>query len=610
MNARHATAALLCLALGACAKPSGPPPGEATSPGPAQAADAALGQLVEDYFEEYLAQNPVAATFIGDHRYDDRLPPGGPADRAAAQGLEQRYHERLATVDRAALSPAGLVNHEVFDYGRRLALEGFAWPAHLLPLEQVNNAASFFAQLGSGKTVQPFATVQDYENFARRMEQFPAWADQAIAWMREGMAKGVVQPRIVMERVLPQLAAQVSETPEASVFWQPVANMPQAIAGAERERLTARYRQLIGERVIPAYRRLHEFVRDEYLPKCRASVGLGALPDGARWYAFLARAYTTTETPVEEIHQLGLTEIARLDGEIAKLAGRIGFAGSVAALAESMRKDPRFVFAQPGDLVAAYAELRERVAASVPRLFGVMPKAALDVRPIEDFRAASAPAAEYWAPSADGSRPGIFFVNTHDLPARPSYEVETIFLHEAIPGHHFQIALAIENPALPRFRRYGSDDAFSAAPDFSTAYVEGWALYAESLGEELGLYTDPYRKLGNLFAESWRAARLVVDTGLHARGWSREQAIDYLLAHTASSRTDATAEVERYIAWPGQALAYKTGELTIRRLRTRAERELGASFDVRGFHAAILADGALPMTVLEARIGRWIEAQR
>jgi uncharacterized protein (DUF885 family) len=610
MNVRNATAALLCLALGACAKPPGPPPGESSGASGAPAADATLGRLVEDYFEEYLAQNPVAATFIGDHRYDDRLPPGGPAERAAAQALEQRFHERLETVGRAALSPAGLLNYEVFDYGRRLALEGFAFPAHLLPLDQLNNAATFFAQMGSGTTVQPFATAEDYERFARRMEQFPAWADQAIAWMREGAAKGVVQPRIVMERVLPQLAAQIVATPEASVFWQPVANMPPAIAGAERERLAARYRGLIGERVIPAYRRLHQFVRDEYLPKCRASVGLAALPDGERWYAFLARAYTTTEAPVEEIHQLGLAEIARLEAEIAKVAGRVGYRGSVAALAESMRRDPRFAFAKPGDLVAAYADLRERVTANVPRLFALMPKAALEVRPMEDFRAASAPAAEYWAPSADGSRPGVFYVNTYDLPARPSYEVETIFLHEAIPGHHFQIALAIEDPALPRFRRYGSDDAFSAAPDFSTAYVEGWALYAESLGDELGLYTDPYRKLGNLFAESWRAARLVVDTGLHAKGWSREQAIDYLLTHTASSRTDAAAEVERYIVWPGQALAYKTGELTIRRLRARAERELGARFDVRAFHAAILADGALPMTVLEAKIGRWIEAQR
>jgi uncharacterized protein (DUF885 family) len=609
MITTRAIAALLLLGLGACGgKP--PPPAATPAKHPPAAANEALNALVENYFEDYLKLNPVAATFIGDHRYDDQLPPQGPEYVAATRALEQRSLDALGAIDAAGLGPADLLTHEVFGYGRRIALEGHAWPGHLLPLDQFNNAAAFFAQMGSGQTVQPFATVRDYENFAGRMRAFPAWVDQAIASMRDGLVRGVVQPRLVVERMLPQLAALITGEPEASVFWQPVAAMPEAIGAADRERLAKTYRDLIAGSVMPAYRRLHDFLRDEYLPGARASIGWSALPRGAEWYAYLARAYTTTDMPVAEIHQLGLEEVARIEAEIAQLMGRIGFTGTVAALGESMRSDPRFHFRDAGELLEAYRGLQSRVKMTVPRLFTLMPKAGLDIRAIESFREQSAATAEYYAPSADGTRPGIFFVNTWDLAARPAYEVEYIFLHEAIPGHHFQVALAIEDPKLPRFRRYGSDDAFSTSPDPYTAFVEGWGLYAESLGEELGLYTDPYQKLGSLFGESWRAVRLVVDTGMHAKGWSRERAIDYLLEHTAAGRTDATAEIERYIAWPGQALAYKIGQLTIRRLRSRAEQELGARFDVRAFHAELLGDGALPLSVLEAKISRWIGAQR
>lgn len=601
MNPRLTVLVPLLALLAGCGDPTPP----AAPPAPSAAArSAAVAALTERYFEDYLALNPVAATFIGDHRYDDRLPP--PDHREQARALEQRYLDELTRIDRTGLDPAAELDYAVFEYGRRIALESFDHPGDLLPLDQFNNSASFFAQLGSGETVQPFATTADYDRFAARLREFPAWVGRSIAAMRTGMERGIVQPRVVVERMIPQLAAQITTDIETSIFWQPLRRFPDAVPAAERARLTALYRELLGVQVIPAYRQLHDFVRDEYLPRARASVGLGDLPDGARWYAYLARAYTTTDMSVAEIHQTGLREVARLDGEIAHVMQRIGFRGDVAALAAALRTDQRFHFHTAAELLDAYRAQLARATAAAPRLFSLLPQAALEVRPIEAFREQAAAGAEYYQPSADGTRPGIFYVNTYDLASRPAYEVETIFLHEAIPGHHFQVALAIENPAIPRYRRFGSDDPLERTPDITTAYVEGWGLYAESLGAELGFYTDPYQKLGNLFAESWRAVRLVVDTGMHAQGWTREQAIDYMLAHTAAGRTDATAEIERYIAWPGQALAYKIGQMKFRELRTRAETALGARFDVRDFHARVLGDGALPLAVLEARIDAWI----
>lgn len=603
MTRRHVTAPPV--ALDACRETT--PGGTAESKMPQPPAGRLLADIVDDYFEAHLALNPVAATFIGDHRHDDRLPAQGAEHVAATRALEQRFLDELGSVDPEALSPADRLTYDVFAHGRRLTLENAAWPGHLLPLDQLVNPAGFFAQMGSGETVQPFATVEDYERFAARMARFPAWIGEVIASLREGVRCGIVQPRIVVERLLPQIAAHVAADPEASLFWRPVTRMPAAIAGEERMRLSARYRSLIGGALIPAYRKLHDFLRDEYLPRSRDTIAWSALPQGGDWYRFLARAYTGTDTPVEEIHETGLREIARLDAEITALMKRLGLPGDVAALGAALREDRRFRCGKAGELLDTYRAIEMRVTAAVPRLFRLMPKAALDIRPMEAFRAASAPAAEYYPPSADGSRPGIFHVNTHDLPERPTYDVETIFLHEAIPGHHFQIALGIENPALPRFRRFGSTDSFSRAPDPTTAFIEGWALYAESLGEELGLFSDPYQKLGQLFAESWRAARLVVDTGIHAGGWSRERAIDYMLAHTAAARGDAMAEVERYIALPGQALAYKTGQLEIRRLREEAMQALGSRFEVRAFHAALLDEGALPLAVLEAKMRRWFK---
>jgi len=538
----------------------------------------------------------VNATLIGDHRYDDRLPDNLGADwRKASEDLDRRYAAAAAALDPAGLNARDALSREIFVYARQLSAEQWRYPDHLLPVSQFFSLPSFLAQLGSGHTAQPFATVKDYENFLARSAAFTGWVDAAIANMREGVKRGIVQPRVVIEKALPQLAAHVVDDPERSVFFQPVANFPEAIPAPERKRLEAAYRAHIMQVVVPAYRRLHAYMRDEYLPHGRATVGLGALPGGKEWYAYKARSYTTTSQTPDEIHAIGLKEVERIAGEMDRVRAELGFKGDLPAFLEHLRTDPRYYFTSADDLLAGYAQIKQRVDAVLPRLFGRLPRADYVIRPVEAFRAASMAAAQYLPPSADGSRPGIFYVNTHDLKVRPRYVMEALSLHEASPGHHFQISIAYELDGLPRFRRF----------DSYTAFVEGWALYAESLGGELGMYQDRYQYFGRLAFEMWRALRLVVDTGMHARGWTREQALATMARYSALGESDQVAEVERYIALPGQALAYKTGELAIRRLRTAAEARLGARFDVRAFHDLVLGGGALPLAVLEARVGAW-----
>jgi uncharacterized protein (DUF885 family) len=586
----------------------------AVASGPDQAGDAAgaeLNALADSYFEKFLQLNPVAATFIGDHRYDDRLNNWLSAEYlTASRTLEQQTLDALARIDERKLGEQDRLTWAVMQARSRTYLDGLAFPTELLPLDQFNNDATFFAQMGSGNGIHRFATVKDYENFLSRIDGFVDWADQAIVNMQTGVRRGIVHPRVIMEKVVPQLAAHVVSDPARSVFWQPVANMPEAFSAADRERLTAAYRAAIMEKIVPAYRRLHDHVRIQYLPKCRNTVGLSALPQGAEWYAYLVRANTGTATTATQLHQLGREEGTRIRGEIERLMRNTGFRGSFPEFVRFLRTDSRFYYRTPEALIDAYRSRLPKAMNAVPRLFSLTPKAPIEIRRFEAYRETTQAAAEYYPPSGDGSRAAIFFVNGHDLPSRPKYEIDGIFLHEAIPGHHFQIALALEIPDLPRVRRFAGVLSFAPFADATTAYAEGWGLYAESLGEELGFYSDPYQRIGALFLESWRAARLVVDTGMHAQGWTREQAIDYMRAETATGDTDIVAEIDRYIVWPGQALAYKVGQLTIRRLRTRAEQQLGARFDVRDFHAQVLDDGPMPLSVLEAKIGRWIEAQR
>jgi uncharacterized protein (DUF885 family) len=580
----------------------GAAPASAVAAAPSTDAGQQLNTLFERYFEDTLRLNPVLATYIGDHRYDDQLPNFiGPAYRAEAKALNQRYLAEVQAIDIERLSPAERISYEIFVRERKRTRAGERFPDHLLPINQAGGLITFMPSLGSGKSAQPFGTVEDYERWLQRLDGMVVWMDQAIVNMREGMEKGVVQPRPVMEKVLPQLEAMIVARPEDSQFFAPVKAFPESIGAADRERLTATYTAAIRDAVIPAYARLRDFVRDEYLPKARSTVAWSALPDGQAWYAFQAQEHTTTNMAAEEIHQLGLSEVSRILGLMDDVRQTVGFKGDLAAFFTFLETDPQFYFTSGDDLLQGYRELKLRIDAALPKLFAVLPKSDYEVREVEAFRAQSAAGAYYQSPSADGSRPGVFYVNTFNLKAQPKFGMETLSLHEASPGHHFQRTIQQELEDLPRFRRFGG--AY-------TAYAEGWALYAEYLGKELGMFTDPYQWYGRLNDEQLRAMRLVVDTGLHAKGWTREQAIQYMLDNSTMAESDVVSEVERYIAWPGQALGYKVGDLRIQKLRRHAEAALGPKFDVRDFHREVLSDGAVPMDVLEAKIERWIAARQ
>jgi uncharacterized protein (DUF885 family) len=590
--------ALLCTA---CAGPAVTPTADAPQATPASVAETSPAQkLFADFWQEYLALNPIEATYVGDPRYNDQMPNFlAPEEIARQHAFQQQWLDRISALDTSGLSPQDQLSVEIFKHDRREALEGDEFPGELIPINQFYNIAGLLAQLGSGTSAQPFATVQDYDNWLKRVDGVPALFEQAIANMREGVNKGVVQPRILMERSVDQLDALIADDPTQSLFYKPVASMPESFSAAERERLTAAYTAMVVHQINPSYRRLRDYIRSEYLPHARTTAGMGALPMGKAWYAYNVRSVTTTELTPEQIHQIGLDEVDRIHKEMKSVIAQVGFKGDLHAFFEFLKTDKRFEFDSEDALLAAYNSLREQVDAGVPKLFSVTPKAAFEIRPIEPFRAKSAAGGEYQSPSEDGSRPGIFYVNTYDLPTRKTWDMEDLYLHEAIPGHHFQLAIQQELEGVPAFRRFGG----------VTAFVEGWALYTESLGKELGVYQDPYSYFGYLQNELWRAIRLVVDTGLHAKGWTREQVIDYMLANSAQSKTQAVAEAERYMAIPGQALAYKIGELRIKALRAKAEKALGERFDIRDFHTQVLKDGAVPLDILEQKIDRWIAAQ-
>jgi len=562
---------------------------------------AKLIAITEEYYDQYLELNPLTATAQGDHRFDasfgDYVSPTWMADSLA---IEQNALEKLAAIDSTKLAGEDLVTYDAFKRGRELNIEGYRYPSELLPLHQFSSLPSQFALLGSGQGIHPFRTALDYYNFLSRMDGFVAWVDQAINNMRSGAAKGVVQPRVVIERTIPQLAAQLVDDPRTSIFWRPVLNFPAGISVADRQRILKAYDEKVGKEVIPAYRRLHDYLEKEYLPLSRDTIGMSELPNGASWYAYLVRYHTTTSMKPEEVHELGLREVARIRAEMERVKTQVGHTGDLRSFFDALRTDPSQHYTDPAELLAGYEALRARVDAALPLLFADKPKARFEIRAVEAFRAPAEAAASYVPPSADGKRPGTFYVNTFDLPSRPKYSMEALYLHEAVPGHHYQLSVAREATGLPRCRRFAWD----------TAYGEGWALYAESLGKDLGLYTDVYSVFGALTTEMWRAVRLVVDTGIHSRGWTRERAIDYFRANTAMGEADISAEVERYIAWPGQALAYKVGQLKILELRQRAQQKLGPRFDIRAFHSQVVNGGSLPLSVLEAKVDRWIAAQQ
>jgi uncharacterized protein (DUF885 family) len=562
---------------------------------------ARLNTMYEQYWEELLKLNPLQATFQGDARYNDQLPNTMSAKyRQQMHEFNTRWLTQVKDVGSDGLDGQDLLSYEIFVRDREDSLEAEKFPTWQQPINQFYNFASTFVQLGSGTGAQPFKTVKDYDNWLKRAAQAPALFDQAIANSREGVKNGVVQPRALMVKVIPQLDALIKDKAEDTLFWGPIKNFPADFSDADKQRLTKQYKQLIETQLMPAYREMRTFVADEYLPKTRATSGLDALPGGAAWYAFNARNSTTTDLTPAQIHQIGLDEVKRIHGQIEGVMKQVGFKGSMQDFFKFMQTDPRFTFADEPALLAYYRGLEDKINQKIPEQFSLIPKAAFEIRPVEPFRAQSAAGGSYMRPSQDGSRPGVFYVNTYDLPTRKTWDAEDLYLHEAIPGHHFQLALQQELTGLPKFRRFGSEIAFS----------EGWGLYAESLGKDLGVYADPYSYFGYLQNELWRAIRLVVDTGLHSKGWTREQVIKYMLDNSAESETQSTAEAERYMAIPGQALAYKMGELKIKQVRAKAEKALGDKFDVREFHAEVLKDGSVPLEILEGKIDRWIEAKK
>jgi uncharacterized protein (DUF885 family) len=606
-----ATASLL---LSACAAGTDAQP--ASTAGSAVAADrqasadasdaaAQLRALFKESDEDNLRRNPLNALFRGDLRYAGELGDGiTDAYYAAERQAAERDLQRLAAIDRAALSPTDRIAYDVFKRDNELNLRGLQPQMLALtavrPLDHFFGFHTFYPDVASGQGAAPFKTLEDYENNLKRHRQYPVYLDRAIARFREGMASGVVQPKLVVRNMIEQLDTQLAQGVEGSTFYGPVKTFPEGISAADQTRLRAAHAAVIRDGIRPAYVRLRDFLRDEYLPAAREGVGLVHMRGGPELYSLLIEQRTTLPMTADEVHDLGLREVARIKGEMEAIKNRVGFKGTLAQFFEHIRTDPRFKPKSKEWMTQEYYAIGKRVDARIGELFSTLPKTALEIRPVPAYREKTDAGGSYNSGTPDGSRPGIFYFNTYDLPSRTTPGMETLYLHEGAPGHHFQISLAQENEALPNFMRFGGN----------TAFVEGWALYAETLYDELGMQTDPYQRYGGLDDEMLRAMRLVVDTGLHAKGWTRDRAIAYMLENSSMGRTDATAEVERYIAIPGQALAYKVGQLKILELRDRAEKALGDRFDIRAFHEQVLMTGALPLTVLEQKISDWIASRR
>jgi len=577
---------------------------EATVPSGSEA-DTALLKLFHDSDEASLKRNPLGAIFRGDMRYADRLGDYvSDAYLAGERAASEADLAALGAIDRSKLTPTDQIAYDVFKWQTEMALKGFSPDllsvTMVQPVDHFSGFHTFYPGFASGEGAAPFRTIEDYENNLKRHRDYVLMIDRWIGRFRQGMASGVVEPKLVVRNMIDQLDLQIAQGIEGSTFYGPVKQFPEGISPADQARLRARTAAAIRDGILPAYVRFRDFLKTEYLPVARDSVGLSGMKGGDRLYAHLIEVNTTLPLKAEEVHRLGLGEVTRITAEMEKIKTQVGFKGSLAEFFVYLREDPKFQPPSAEWIREEYFRIGKRVDQRIPEQFSLLPKSPLEIKAVEPYREKTEAAGSYQQGTPDGSRPGTFYYNSYDLKSRTTPGMETLYLHEAVPGHHFQISLAQENQALPAFMRFGGN----------TAFVEGWALYAETLWKDLGMETDPYQRFGGLSDEMLRAMRLVVDTGIHAKGWSRDQAIAYMLAHSNIGRTDATAEVERYIAIPGQALAYKIGALTILRLKARAQKELGAKFDPRAFHAQVLDTGALPMSVLEAKIDAWIKAPK
>ena len=555
--------------------------------------------LLAAEWEYTMAESPTWASQLGDRRWNDRWPDVSVAGLEKNAGHGREFLARLAKIDRAALPAAERVNFDLAKYEGDLALDEFAARLWTLPVNQ-REGIQLLDDFANGLR---FESVKDYADWIARLRALPAYVEQVTALLRLGIAERRTHARGIMESVPGQIAKQVVEKPEDSPFFAPFRKFSAEISEADRTRLSTEAAEVIAQKVVPAYRRFGEFFKTEYLLACTDAVGAWQWPDGERVYALTARKFTTTRLSPREIHEIGLREVERIGKEMQRVMDQVKWKGTKAEFFEFLRSDPRFFCATPEELLTTYRAVAKRVDPTLVRLFKTLPRAPYGVDAIPDAAAPHTTAAYYRPLAADGSRPGTYFVNLYRPKMRPKWEMMALTLHESVPGHHLQFAIAFEQGELPNFRRYGGETAY-------TAYIEGWALYAESLGEELGLYDDPYSKFGQLTYEAWRACRLVVDTGIHTMKWTRQQAIDYLLANSAKTVLDVENEIDRYISWPGQALAYKIGELKIKELRARAAAALGGKFDVKEFHDAVLRSGPVPLEVLERNIDEWIAGRK
>jgi uncharacterized protein (DUF885 family) len=601
-------ALLVALLVSTCAAAAAQPAQAAAQAAASPAQESAsqrLHRLFRESDEASLRRNPLEGMFRGDFRYADRL--GDflsdtylAGERAAAES----DLAALTAIDRAALGATDQVAYDVFKYQREDALRDLQPDLLALtvvrPVNHFPGLHNFYPVLASGNGAAPFRTVEDYENNLRRHREYARYFDRAIVRFREGLASGVVETRLTINNVIGQLDTQLAAAPEQSPLAGPVQNFPDAVPESERARLRDAHVAVIRDEIYPAYRRLRDFLQNEYLPHAREGAGLVHMRGGDVLYRRLVQQNTTLPLTPDEVHEIGLREVARNLREMEAIKSQVGFQGTLAEFFEHLRTDPQFTPQSREQLREGYYAIGRRVDQRIGEIFSAVPRTRLEIREVEAFRERNASQGSYQNGNPDGSRPGVFYYSAYDLPSRRTYGMEALYLHEGAPGHHFQISLANENEALPAFMRFGGN----------TAYVEGWGLYAETLWDELGMQTDPYQRFGGLNADQYRAIRLVVDTGIHAKGWTREQAIRYILDNSGLSETQATTEVERYIANPGQALAYKVGQLKILELRARAEQALGDRFDLKAFHDQVLTTGALPLTVLEAKIDGWIAAQR
>ena len=561
----------------------------------AQDPSAVLGSIFESEWEYQMREWPAGATWTGDRRYNDRWPD-------LSLGAFERRHAhlreligRLRKLDLSAVPPADRLNYDLFLREQEYELSTHRFRTYLMPI----------GMRGGIQTADDLAAVvqsresKDYQDWIARMRAFPLYMDQTIALMREGVRARMLLPKVIMSRIPAQIGKQIVSDPEKSPFYAPFLRLPASMAEAEKLRLQSAAREAILASVVPAFRRLKVYFEGEYLPSCYDQVGIWQVPDGGTLYADAVRRHTTTSLTPREIHETGLREVGRIRDEMHTVMRGTGFTGTLKEFFSHLRTEPKFYYSSPEDLLNAYMVLAMRIDPLLVKVFRTLPRMPYGVEAIPANIAPDTTTAYYRPPALDGSRAGTYFVNLYRPEVRPKWEMMALTLHESVPGHHVQIALAQELGEVPRFRRQSSFGAF----------VEGWALYAESLGEELGLYSDPYAKFGQLTYEMWRAVRLVVDTGMHELRWDRRKAIDFFLENAAKTELDVVNEIDRYIGWPGQALAYKIGELKIKELRKRAEQALGARFDLREFHEAVLASGAIPLDMLEANVDRWIKTR-